>query len=98
MRVEFTREYLSWVNGLSDLVGRSRVLQRVHRLAEGNPGSHRYLGKGVLELKIDVGPGYRVYYLLLGAKHLVVLLGGDKGTQARDIRKAMELGRLYRER
>lgn len=98
MRVEFAREYLNWIDGLSGLVGRLRILSRVQRLIDGNPGSHRHLGKEVFELKIDVGPGYRVYYSLLGASHLILLIGGDKSTQTRDITKAMELSRQYPER
>lgn len=98
MDVEFAREYLSWVDNLSDSVGRLRVITRVQRLVDGHPGSHRHLGKGVFELKIHVGPGYRVYYSLLNGNRLVVLIGGDKSTQYRDIRKAMDLSRQYQER
>lgn len=97
MRLESTREYRAWIEGLADAEGRWRVLRRVNRLMEGHPGSHRYLGKGLFELKIDVGPGYRVYYALHGSGRFVLLAGGDKSTQARDIRKAMELSRWFRE-
>ena len=97
MRLESTREYRALIEGLADAEARWRVLRRVNRLMEGHPGSHRYLGKGLFELKIDVGPGYRVYYALHGSGRLVLLAGGDKSTQARDIRKAMELSRRLRE-
>lgn len=97
VRLESTREYSAWIGALRDSRSRKRILKRVQRLVEGNPGSHRYLGEGVFELEIDVGPGYRLYYLLLGAHRLVLLFGGDKGTQARDIKKAMDLSRQYRE-
>lgn len=95
MTVEYTQDYLSWIDNLTDHVGRLRILKRVERLAEGNPGLHRYLGKGVYELKIDVGPGYRIYYSKLTATNLVVLFGGDKGSQTKDIAKAIELRRQY---
>jgi putative addiction module killer protein len=64
MRVEQTDEYRSWIEGLRDLAGRARILVRVDRLIHGNPGSHRNLTDGVSELKVDFGPGYRVYYSL----------------------------------
>ena len=62
MRVEKTEDYSRWIDGLKDHLGRARVLMRVDRLIHGNPGVHRNLTDGVSELKIDVGPGYRVYY------------------------------------
>jgi putative addiction module killer protein len=62
MRVEKTAEYREWLDALKDRTGRARILVRVDRLIDGNPGQHRDLTDGVSELKIDVGPGYRVYY------------------------------------
>ena len=62
MRVEKTDEYRNWIDGLKDLAGRARVLMRVDRLTHGNPGTYRNLTEGIAELKVDVGPGYRVYY------------------------------------
>lgn len=97
MRVEKTEEYRSWIDGLKDLVGRARVLVRVDRLIHGNPGVYRNLTEGVSELKIDVGPGYRVYYSKRGDRLLLLLVGGDKGTQAKDIAKALELNRKFME-
>lgn len=96
MRVEETDEYRIWLAELADATGRARVLVRVDRLISGNPGSSRYLGEGVTELRIDVGPGYRVYYSLRGSGLLVLLAGGTKGTQRRDIAKAFRLNREYR--
>lgn len=93
MLVESTREYSEWFESVRDSRSRKRVLKRVQRLVAGNPGSHRYLGRGLYELKVDVGPGYRIYYSLRGAGRLVLLIGGSKSTQVRDIRKARELGR-----
>lgn len=62
MRVQITQAYLDWINSLEDRAGRARIQMRVDRLVHGNPGQHRVLAGGVRELKIDVGPGYRVYY------------------------------------
>jgi putative addiction module killer protein len=90
-------DYLSWINELKDRAGRSRVLIRVDRLIHGNPGLHRNLTEGVSELKIDVGPGYRVYYSFRGGKLLLLLGGGAKSTQNKDIEKALELNRLFKD-
>jgi len=97
MRVKKSDEYLAWIDGLRDRAGRARVLMRVDRLIHGNPGSHRNLGEGVFELKIQCGPGYRVYYALRGEALLLLLAGGDKSTQQSDIAKAMQLYRNYKE-
>jgi putative addiction module killer protein len=97
MRVEKTQEYRLWLDGLKDLAGRARVLMRVDRLIHGNPGAHRHLTEGVSELKIDVGPGYRVYYAQQGERLLLLIAGGDKSTQAKDIARALELKRIYLE-
>ena len=98
MRVEKTDEYRDWIDGLKDQAGRSRVLMRVDRLIHGNPGSHRNLTEGMSELKVDVGPGYRVYYSERGNKLLLLLAGGDKSTQAKDIARALELNRNFVEK
>ena len=68
MRIEQTDEYREWLDGLKDVAGRARVLMRVDRLIHGNPGDHRNLTDGVSELKIDFGPGYRVYYSKRGTR------------------------------
>ena len=70
---------------------------RVDRLVHGNPGTHRRLTDGVSELKIDVGPGYRVYYSVRGTRLLLLLAGGDKSTQHKDVEKAIQLARNYEE-
>ena len=97
MQVEKTDEYREWIDGLKDRTGRARVLMRVDRLIHGNPGQHRDLTAGMSELKIDVGPGYRVYYSLRGSRLLLLIAGGDKSTQAKDIAKALELNRNFME-
>lgn len=97
MRVEKTDEYRQWIDGLRDVVGRARILMRVDRLIHGNPGDHRNLTEGVSELRVDVGPGYRVYYSKRGNRLLLLLAGGDKSTQAKDIARATKLNREYGE-
>ncbi len=97
MRVEKTDEYQDWIDELRDVVGRARILMRVDRLVHGNPGSHRNLTEGVSELKVDVGPGYRVYYSQRGTRLLLLLVGGDKSTQEKDIAKALSLNRNFTE-
>jgi putative addiction module killer protein len=97
MRVEKTEAFGRWIDNLKDKMGRARVLMRVDRLIHGNPGTHRKLGGGVCELKIDFGPGYRVYYSIRGERLLLLLLGGDKSTQQRDIRTATALNQHFKE-
>ena len=91
MRVEATRVYLDWINSLNDRAGRARIQVRVDRLIHGNPGQHRVLTHGVIEMKIDFGPGYRVYYTERAGTMLVLLAGGDKSSQQKDIRAAIDL-------
>ena len=95
MRVEKTDEYRDWIDALKDRAGRARILVRVDRLIDGNPGQHRDLTDGVSELKIDVGPGYRVYYSQRGTRLLLLLVGGDKSTQQKDIARAIQLARNF---
>jgi putative addiction module killer protein len=91
MRAQMTEVYRNWINSLKDHSGRARVQVRVDRLVHGNPGQHRTLTDGVCELKIDFGPGYRVYYTERGGVVIVLLAGGDKSTQQQDIRAAISL-------
>jgi putative addiction module killer protein len=88
-----TTVYRDWINGLRDHVARGRIQVRVDRLVYGNPGSHRALREGVSELKIDVGPGYRVYFTERAGELIILLAGGDKSTQRRDVQRAIELAR-----
>ena len=97
MRVEKTAEYLEWIDALKDRAGRARILVRVERLIQGNPGQYRDLNDGVSELKIDVGPGYRVYYSQRGTTLLLLLAGGDKSSQQKDIAKAIHLAKNVQE-
>ena len=97
MRVEKTDVYREWIDALKDRAGRARVLVRVDRLIQGNPGQHRELTDGVSELKVDFGPGYRVYYAQRGSRLLLLLAGGDKSTQQKDIAKAIHLAKNFQE-
>ena len=80
MRVQMTEAYRDCINALKDHTARARIQVRVDRLVYGNPGQHRNLTDGVSELKIDVGPGYRVYFTRRGDELIVLLAGGDKST------------------
>jgi putative addiction module killer protein len=97
MRVDKTEEYREWLDALKDRAGRARILVRVDRLIDGNPGQYRDLTDGVSELKIDVGPGYRVYYTQRGTRLLLLLAGGDKSTQQKDIATAIKLSKDFKE-
>ncbi len=91
LEVRQTEVYARWFRGLRDRQARAQIDVRVRRLSLGNPGDARPLGGGVSELRIDYGPGYRVYFCRRG-RHLVVLLaGGDKDSQSRDVRRARGL-------
>ena len=97
MRVEQTDGYRRWFTRLKDQAVRARILVRVDRLIHGNPGAHRDLSGGVSELKIDVGPGYRVYYTLRGNRLLLLLAGGDKASQSKDIANAIQLDDQFKD-
>jgi len=91
IEIRRTELFKRWLEGLRDRFARARILKRIDRLAQGNPGQWRSVGDGVIEMKIDYGPGYRVYYVSRGNVAVVLLVGGDKSSQERDIRKAKEL-------
>lgn len=93
MRVETTEVYRDWINSLKDRAGRARVQVRVDRLVHGNPGQQRVLTDGVCELKIDFGPGYRVYDTKRNDVLIVLLAGGEKSSQQLDIRTAIALAK-----
>jgi putative addiction module killer protein len=76
-------------------MARARIQMRIDRLLHGNPGSHRYLRQGVSELKVDTGPGYRVYYTLRKHSLLLLLAGGDKSSQSQDIERAIQLAMAW---
>ena len=88
-----TDTYARWLDSLRDIHARARVLARVERLAAGNPGDVKPVGEGVSELRIDYGPGYRVYFTIRGRTVLILLAGCNKRTQATDIKMALRLAR-----
>ena len=85
-----------WLDGLKDVAGRAAILKRIGRAEEGNFGDHHFVGGGVCEMLVHCGPGYRLYYGEDGPRIVLLLCGGDKSTQAKDIRKAQELWAQYR--
>ena len=93
VEVRKTEIYAKWLDGLRDTRARARVLVRVERLATGSPGDVRPVGERVSELRIDYGPGYRVYFKQQSRTIVVLLAGGDKRTQSRDIETALRLAR-----
>ena len=96
MELRETEVYLDWLESLRDLRAKTRIASRVQRLLSGNPGDVRPVGEGVSELRINYGPGYRVYYWQRGDVMVVLLAGGDKDSQSRDISRAIEIAREYR--
>ncbi|WP_404301137.1 type II toxin-antitoxin system RelE/ParE family toxin [Alicycliphilus denitrificans] len=96
-QIRKTDVYAAWIDGLCDVQGRARILVRIERLAAGNPGDVKPVGEGVSELRIDVGPGYRVYFTKRGREVVILLAGGDKSSQAADIKTALRLAHNLKE-
>jgi putative addiction module killer protein len=93
IEIRKTDIFAKWLDGLDDIRARARILVRIERLVAGNPGDVRPVGEGVSELRIDYGPGYRVYYKKQGRSVVILLAGGDKRTQSRNIKTALRLAR-----
>lgn len=93
IEVRKTAAFATWLDTLRDLRARAKIQARIERFIMGNPGDVEPVGKGVSELRIDYGPGYRVYFVKLGRAIVILLAGGDKSTQARDIKRALRLAR-----
>lgn len=91
IEVRQTGEFRTWLHNLRDNKAVTRIAARIRRLEQGNPGDAKSLGSGLLEMRIDYGPGYRVYYVRRGSVIVVLLRGGDKRTQQRDIKRAQAL-------
>ena len=89
--IRTTAEFIDWLNGLRDVEGRARIAKRLDRLGQGNFGDAKSGGGGVSELRFAFGPGYRVYYTVRGQVVVILLCGGDKSSQARDIERAMAM-------
>jgi putative addiction module killer protein len=92
-----TDEYRDWLKALTDARAKARISIRVDRLVAGNPGDVEPVGEGVSERRIDYGPGYRVYYMRRGAALIILLCGGDKSTQKKDIKRAKRLAREWKD-
>ena len=93
IEVRQTETFSEWFDSLRDRRARARINVRIRRLSLGNPGDVKPVGHGVSELRIDYGPGYRVYFVQHGRALVILLAGGDKSTQAADIRSALKLAR-----
>lgn len=93
IEIRRTETYVQWLDELRDPHARARILARVERLAAGNAGDVRPVGEGVSELRIDYGPGYRVYFTKRGRTVVILLAGGEKSTQSADIKAALRLAR-----
>ena len=93
VEIRQTEVYARWFTRLRDREARVRIDNRIRRLSLGNPGDVRPVGEGVSEIRIDYGPGYRVYFVQRGDALVVLLAGGNKDSQERDIRRALELTR-----
>jgi putative addiction module killer protein len=97
MQIRRTDEFTNWLRDLRDRQGRAKILARIDRLEDGNPGDTSSVGAGVVEMRIDFGPGYRVYYVQCGEIVIVLLCGGDKSTQDNDIKRAKLLASQLKE-
>jgi putative addiction module killer protein len=93
LEVRQTTSYADWFASLRDRNAKKRIDIRIRRLSLGNPGDVKSVGDGISELRVDYGPGYRVYFIQKGNQYVILLAGGDKSTQDRDIRQAKALAR-----
>jgi len=93
IEIRKTDHYVQWLDSLHDIRARARILVRIERLAAGNPGDVEPVGEGVSELRVNYGPGYRIYFKKRGHELIILLAGGDKGSQSKDIKNALRLAR-----
>ncbi|HEU0147524.1 MAG TPA: type II toxin-antitoxin system RelE/ParE family toxin [Bradyrhizobium sp.] len=91
IEVRQTEEFSGWLRRLKDANAAARILGRIRRMEIGNPGDTKSVGHGVREMRIDYGPGYRVYYVQRGEQIVILLCGGDKRTQQRDVERAQAM-------
>jgi putative addiction module killer protein len=97
IEIRKTEFFARWLDDLRDLRARARIQVRIERLAAGNPGDVRPVSEGVSELRIDYGPGYRVYFKRYGRELIILLVGGDKSSQTKDIKAGLRLARSLSE-
>jgi putative addiction module killer protein len=95
VEVRQTEEFSGWLHRLRDANAVARIVGRMRRMEMGNPGDTRSVGQGILEMRIDYGPGYRIYYAHRGPQIAILLCGGDKRTQRRDIKRAQRLAETF---
>jgi putative addiction module killer protein len=93
IEIRQTETYAQWFSSLRDRQARARITIRIRRLSMGNPGDVKPVGKGISELRINYGPGYRIYFVQQGDTFVMLLAGGDKQTQDRDIKTALDLAK-----
>ncbi|HCA57462.1 MAG TPA: addiction module antitoxin RelB [Blastocatellia bacterium] len=93
IEIRQTEHYAKWFEALKDHMARARIDVRIRRLSLGNPGDVKPVGEGVSEMRIDYGPGYRVYFLTKGSELILLLIGGDQSTQEKDIAKAKQIAK-----
>ena len=93
MELVYTEVFEEWLIGLRDLRARASILTRLERIEDGNFGDHRSVGGGISELRVNVGQGYRVYYTIRQQTVVILLCGGDKDSQRRDIRQAQQMAK-----
>jgi putative addiction module killer protein len=91
IEIRETDEFKKWIRSLRDSIAKAKIASRIQRLKYGNPGDVKPVGEGVSEMRIDHGPGYRVYFVNRGNTIIVILCGGDKTTQQSDIDRALRL-------
>lgn len=91
IEVRQTEQFSEWLNRLKDADAAARITVRIRRMEMGNPGDSKSVGRNVREMRIDYGPGYRIYYVQRGAQIVILLCGGDKRTQRQDIKLAQQL-------
>jgi putative addiction module killer protein len=89
--IRYTETFSDWLQHLRDHLGKAKILVRIDRLRLGLSGDTKPIGHGISEIRIDFGPGYRLYYISRGREVIILLAGGDKSSQRRDIRKAQKL-------
>ena len=91
VEIRKTEHFAKWIDNLQDIRARARIQARIERLATGNPGDVKAVGEGVSETRINYGPGYRVYFVQRGSELIILLAGGDKCSQSKDIKSAIRL-------